>query len=220
MVNFRNLLLNNLFLKLISLFFAIILWFYITPVVSRDTLEMNYALPLQLKNIPEDMIVTGKVEDHINVRLKGRQSIIRDLDPDELNVSLNLSGAREGARYYTLDHDNLNVPGKVDVVSMNPQKIKIEIVRLMRKEVDVKANISGKPASGYRIKSVSVSPAKIILEGPESEIKKGPLMEDININVSGRRSSFSKEVKVKIPLRNLRILGNDIVIIDVEVERI
>ena len=220
MVNFRNLLLNNLFLKLISLFFAIILWFYITPVVSRDTLEMNYALPLQLKNIPDDMIVTGKVEDHINVRLKGRQSIIRDLDPDELNVSLNLSGAREGARYYTLDHDNLNVPGKVDVVSMNPQKIKIEIVRLMRKEVDVKANISGKPASGYRIKSVSVSPAKIILEGPESEIKKGPLMEDININVSGRRSSFSKEVKVKIPLRNLRILGNDIVIIDVEVERI
>jgi len=220
MVNFRNLLLNNLFLKLISLFFAIILWFYITPVVSRDTLEMNYALPLQLKNIPEDMIVTGKVEDHINVRLKGRQSIIRDLDPDELNVSLNLSGAREGARYYTLDHDNLNVPGKVDVVSMNPQKIKIEIVRLMRKEVDVKANISGKPASGYRIKSVSVSPAKIILEGPESEIKKGPLMEDININVSGRRSSFSKEVKVKIPLRNLRTLGNDIVIIDVEVERI
>jgi len=220
MVNFRNLLLNNLFLKLISLFFAIILWFYITPVVSRDTLEMNYALPLQLKNIPDDMIVTGKVEDHINVRLKGRQSIIRDLDPDELNVSLNLSGAREGARYYTLDHDNLNVPGKVDVVSMNPQKIKIEIVRLMRKEVDVKANISGKPASGYRIKSVSVSPAKIILEGPESEIKKGPLMEDININVSGRRSSFSKEVKVKIPLRNLRTLGNDIVIIDVEVERI
>ena len=97
MVNFRNLLLNNLFLKLISLFFAIILWFYITPVVSRDTLEMNYALPLQLKNIPEDMIVTGKVEDHINVRLKGRQSIIRDLEPDELNVSLNLSGAREGA---------------------------------------------------------------------------------------------------------------------------
>ena len=220
MVNFRNLLLNNLFLKLISLFFAIILWFYITPVVSRDTLEMNYALPLQLKNIPDDMIVTGKVEDHINVRLKGRQSIIRDLDPDELNVSLNLSGAREGARYYTLDHDNLNVPGKVDVVSMNPQKIKIEIVRLMRKEVDVKANISGKPASGYRIKSVSVSPAKIILEGPESEIIKAPLMEDININVSGRRSSFSKEVKVKIPLRNLRILGNDIVIIDVEVERI
>src|SRR3989338_9799758 len=220
MVNFRNLLLNNLFLKLISLFFAIILWFYITPVVSRDTLEMNYALPLQLKNIPDDMIVTGKVEDHINVRLKGRQSIIRDLDPDELNVSLNLSGAREGARYYTLDHDNLNVPGKVDVVSMNPQKIKIEIVRLMRKEVDVKANIPGKPASGYRIKSVSVSPAKIILEGPESEIIKAPLMEDININVSGRRSSFSKEVKVKIPLRNLRILGNDIVIIDVEVERI
>ncbi|HAS17446.1 MAG TPA: hypothetical protein DCR39_06060 [Nitrospiraceae bacterium] len=220
MVNFRNLLLNNLFLKLISLFFAIILWFYITPVVSRDTLEMNYALPLQLKNIPDDMIVTGKVEDHINVRLKGRQSIIRDLDPDELNVSLNLSGAREGARYYTLDHDNLNVPGKVDVVSMNPRKIKIDIVRLMRKEVDVKANISGKPASGYRIKSVSVSPAKIILEGPESEIIKAPLMEDININVSGRRSSFSKEVKVKIPLRNLRTLGNDIVIIDVEVERI
>lgn len=219
MVNFRDLLLNNLFLKLISLFFAIILWFYITPVVSKDTLEMNYVLPLQLKNIPEDMMVTGKVEDHINVRLKGRQSIIRDLDPDELNVSLNLSGAREGSRYYTLDHDNLNVPAKVDIVGMDPKKIKIEIVRLMRKEADVKVNVTGKPAAGYRVKSVSVSPSRITLEGPEYDMKKAPLLEDININVSGRRSSFSKEIKINIPLRNLRILGNDIINIDVEVER-
>ncbi|MEK6583700.1 MAG: hypothetical protein AABY66_02485, partial [Nitrospirota bacterium] len=77
----KDLVFENLSLKIASLFFAGILWFYITPISIRDSVEVNYVLPLELKNIPENIMVVGKFDDRINVRLKGRQNILRDIAP-------------------------------------------------------------------------------------------------------------------------------------------
>lgn len=125
----RELLFNNLFLKLISLFFAVTLWFYVAPNAPLDTLEINYVLPLELKNIPDNMMTTGKIEDRINVRLKGRQSVIREIDPNQLNVSLDLSSAKEGEISYKLNPKNINVPPNVEIIRIEPSTINIELVK-------------------------------------------------------------------------------------------
>lgn len=134
MDNLRGLLLNNLFLKLISLIFAFTLWFYIAPIAPRDTLEVNYDLPLVLKNIPANMMTAGKIEDQISVRLKGRQSVIRDIYPGQLSVSIDLSSGKEGTRLYKLTPENINLPPNVEVIRIDPKTIKIEMVRLVKKE--------------------------------------------------------------------------------------
>ncbi len=216
----RDLLLNNLLLKLISLFFAVTVWFYVTPIAPRDTLEVNYVLPLELKNIPDNMMTVGKIEDRINVRLKGRQGVIKDIDPGRLSVGLDLSSAREGTRSYRLNSDNINLPSGVEVVRIDPKTIRIDIVKLVRKDVDVKVNIAGRPAPGYRVKRVSVNPSRITIEGPESEIRTLSLSEEgLTVNVAGRKNSFSKEIKIGLPLHNIRVLGRDVVVVEVEVEK-
>ncbi len=216
----KDLLFNNLFLKLTSLFFAVTLWFYITPIAPKDTLEVNYVLPLELKNIPSNMMTIGRIEDRISVRLKGRQGVIRDINPDKLSVSLDLSNAMEGVRFYNLDPDNINMPPNIDVVRIEPKTIKIDMVKLLRKDVDIKVNITGRPAPGYRVNRVSVNPPLITVEGPEAEIKTISSLEGFTINVAERRSSFSKEIKVSTPQRNVRIIGKDVIIVDVEVEKL
>ena len=213
----KELLFNNLFLKLVSLFFAVTLWLYITPIAPRDTSEVNYILPLELKNIPNNMMTIGKIEDRISVRLKGRQGIIRDIDPAKLSVSLDLSKAMEGLRFYNLDPENINVPPNIDIVRIEPKTIKIDMVKLMKKDIDVKVNITGTPPSGYKVKSIAVNPPLITIEGPEAEIKNISFLEGLNINVADRKSSFSKEIKIGMPQRNVRITGKDVVIVDVEV---
>lgn len=220
MSSFRGILTNNLFLKIISLFFAVTIWFYISPVISKDTIEINYALPLQLKNIPENVMIAGKVEDHINVRLKGRQSAVKELDMGQTNVSIDLSHGKEGTRLYTLDRSNINIPANIDVVMIDPKIIKIGMVRVLRKHLKVKVEISGVPAKGYRVRRVYVKPSEVAVEGPESELESLVLLEGLSIDVSGRKSSFTKEVKVNVPQRNVRVLGNEVILIDVEVERI
>lgn len=212
--------LNNLFLKLASLLFSILLWFYLTPIAPRDTSEVNYVLPLELKNIPGNMMTIGKIEDRISVRLKGRQAIIRDINPDKFSVSLDLSNAMEGTRFYNLSPDNINAPSNIDIVRIEPKIIKIDMVRLMRKDVDVRVNITGKPASGFRVKGVNVNPPQITIEGPETEIKNMSSLEVLTINAADKKSSFSREIKLGTPQRNVRIIGKDIVIVDVEVDKI
>lgn len=204
---------------MISLFFAITLWFYVAPVAPRDTLEVNYVLPLALKNIPDNMVTVGKIEDRISVRLKGRQGVIRDIDPGQMNVSLDLSNAREGVRFYKIGPDNINLPSNVEVVRIDPKTIRIDMEELAKKEINVKVNITGRPAPGYEVKGISVNPERITVEGPKAEIKKLSLLEGLTINVAGRKSSFSKEVKISMPLPNVRIIGKDIVVVDVEIDR-
>lgn len=218
---FRGIFLNNIFLKIISLFFAVAIWLYITPIISKDTIEINYSLPLQLRNIPENIMVAGKVDDHINVRLKGRQNAIKELDIGQVNVSVDLSNGKEGARLFTLTRSNVNnIPPNIDVVRIDPGIIKIDIVRLVRKEMVVKVMLKGTPARGYKVKSVSVKPNMVTVEGTETELINFPLLEGAAIDITGRRNSFSKEVKINIPRRNVRIIGKDVVLIDVEVGKL
>ncbi len=218
----KNLIFENLFLKIASLFFAIILWFYITPISTRDTLEVNYVLPLELKNIPVNMMVIGKFEDRINVRLKGRQNILRDIDPNQLSVSLDLSNVRAGEKFYTLDNSNINIPAntKMDVIRIEPKKIKIDIVRSVKKEIKVKIHIKGKPASGYQVKGVSITPPQVMVEGAEDEVKALSVLEGPDINIAGRKNSFSKEIKIDTPLHNVRISGERVVVVDVEIGKL
>lgn len=219
MAYIKDLFLNNLSLKLISLFFAATLWFYVTPIAPKDTLEVNYVLPLELKNIPPNMMTVGKIEERIGVRLKGGQGVIRDIVPDKLSVNLDLSNASEGVRFYNLDPDNINVPSNIDVVRIEPKTIKIDMVKLKRKDVDVKVTLTGNPASGYRVKQISVNPPVITIEGPEAEVKNISSLEGLTINVTERKRSFSREVKIGTPQRNVRIIGKDVVIVDVEVDK-
>jgi YbbR domain-containing protein len=217
---FRGMLLNNMSLKIISLFFAVILWFYITPIITKDTIEINYALPLQLKNIPEDLMISGKVEDRINVRLKGRQNGIKELDMGEVSVSLDLSHGKEGSRVYALDRSNINIPPNIDVVRFDPKIVKIDMVKINKKNLKVNLEISGIPARGYRIRRVFIRPSEVTVEGPESELKSINLLENLLLDVTGRKSSFSKEIKINISQRNVRIIGSNVIRIDVEVEKI
>jgi len=218
----KDLVFENLSLKIASLFFAVILWFYITPISIRDSVEVNYVLPLELKNIPENIMVAGKFEDRINVRLKGRQNILRDIAPGQLSVSLDLTNVRAGQKYYTLDNSNINVPPgtKIDVIRIEPKKIKIDVVRSLKKDIKVQIDVKGRPAAGYKVKDVSINPAQLTVEGAEDEVEALLLLEGPAIDVTGRKRSFSKDIKIDTPLHNVRILGGRVVVVDVEIGKL
>jgi len=218
----KDLVFENLSLKIASLFFAVILRFYITPTSIRDSVKVNYVLPLELKNIPENIMVAGKFEDRINVRLKGRQNILRDIAPGQLSVSLDLTNVRAGQKYYTLDNSNINVPPgtKIDVIRIEPKKIKIDVVRSLKKDVKVQIDVKGRPAAGYKVKDVSINPAQLTVEGAEDEVEALLLLEGPAIDVTGRKRSFSKDIKIDTPLHNVRILGGRVVVVDVEIGKL
>ena len=56
---------KNLFLKLLSLAFALILWFF---VMGEQKQEVAFNVPLILKNIPDGLMVANEVPSQVDVR--------------------------------------------------------------------------------------------------------------------------------------------------------
>jgi hypothetical protein len=110
----------NLGLKLLSLVVAVLLWGY---VIGQGQLEVNLVVPLELRNLPPSLSVTGEVADYVDVRVSGRESRVKRLTPREVTVALDLSGAGPGRHVYLLGSEAVTLPPNVRVVSLRPQRV-------------------------------------------------------------------------------------------------
>jgi YbbR domain-containing protein len=124
MANFRRLVFDNFLIKVISFVAAVGLWFYVS---SRGDSEINLMVPLELRNVPPSMTVIGGIPDFVNVKLKGRHDAIRGLDPSQVNVELDLTGADRGENYYTLTMANVHVPPTVEVTNLTPNTLALRL---------------------------------------------------------------------------------------------
>ena len=76
----------------------------------------------------------------------------------------------------------------------------------------------GKPADGYRVAGVTVTPSTVVVAGPQSTLD---LLEDLSISdpvdITGRTETFSVEVEPQWPADSV-YLSADTVTLTVEIE--
>jgi YbbR domain-containing protein len=118
-------LLDNVLIKIVSLVFAVILWFYVN---SKGVVEMDIAVPLELRNLPLNLTITGDVMDEVNVRVKSRERILRDMAEGRIHAVLDLAGAHAGENVYLLDAAAVERPEGVQIERISPRRIRIRTV--------------------------------------------------------------------------------------------
>jgi YbbR domain-containing protein len=121
----KALLLDNVLIKIVSLVFAVILWFYVN---SKGVVEMDIAVPLELRNLPLNLTITGDVMDEVNVRVKSRERILRDMAEGRIHAVLDLAGAHAGENVYLLDAAAVERPEGVQIERISPRRIRIRTV--------------------------------------------------------------------------------------------
>ncbi|MFQ5646154.1 MAG: YbbR-like domain-containing protein [bacterium] len=155
--------LNNLFIKILSLLLACILWFF---VVVENKPETNFQVPLQAANLDRELGLATNIRDYqIDIKLKGPESILRGLTAQQLKMSLDLSGAKEGNRYFTLTAQDVTVPKHVQVVRIAPSEVHLIIEPIVQRIVPVEPVILGIPAQGYHLEEIRVFPDHVRLSG-------------------------------------------------------
>jgi len=70
---FKRAFTQNILLKALSLFTAIVLWIIVSG--ERDT-EWPYLIPLELKNIPADLVITNDIPEFLDVKIQGAKSFM------------------------------------------------------------------------------------------------------------------------------------------------
>ncbi|MEW6410730.1 MAG: CdaR family protein [Nitrospirota bacterium] len=215
-MRFKSLLLRNSGLKIASLIFAIILWFF---VISRGKSEVNFEVPLEFKNIPSTIELTGDIVKSIDVRVQGQEGVLRNLRSHQINAYVDLTGAKAGESTYYITQSNINVPMNVKVSKVSPSTIKVRLEKLLKKDIEVEAHIIGKPAPGFKIQGLEVTPSTVRIEGLKKEINSIKTLKTEPIDISGAKEGISQVVKVNTAGRNIRSLNKEEVKVNIKISK-
>jgi YbbR domain-containing protein len=216
-MDFRKILFDNWSIKLISLGFSIALWFYVT---STGKTEMTLTVPLELRNIPQGMTVVGDVTSTLEVRVQGQERVLRDSAfGKKVTGMLDLSMAREGENTVRISPDDIKRPDGVMVSHLSLSEVNVKLEPLVRKTFRLRPVLHGAPAAGYRLTGITVTPAKITVEGPSSVMKTLGKLETMPIDIQGSKESLTLEPKIDYQGQPVKLLEKNIVV-RVNIERI
>ncbi len=167
---------NKIMYALVSLVIAFSLWVYVITVVSPESEDTFYNVPVVLNNeaILRDnglMIVSGS-DSTVTLKLKGNRSELNDLKTSDITVLADLARIQEPGRLelpYTVA-----VPGNsaFEVVDQNPKKVVLEIAQWASKDVDVQVAYTGSIPADYvaDTDSVELDHQKVTITGPKDVI--------------------------------------------------
>ncbi len=182
---------ENWILKLISLTFAVILWFF---VMGERKLEIGFQVPLELENVPPGLMVANEVPSTIDVRISGPRTLLMNLQPNDISIAVDLEDLPPGITTFKRLEERLNIPTALKVTRLFPSFIDVKLERVEEKTLPVRPVFAGTPAEGYRIGEFQVSPLLVTVEGAESELKNLTEISTEPINIEGSRESFALTV--------------------------
>lgn len=179
---------DNWVLKLLSLAFALVLWFF---VMGERKLEVGYTVPLELKNVPAGMMVANEVPSLVDVRLSGPRTLLMNLGPKDVSISVDLVDLKPGLTSFKRLEERLNIPSGVKVTRLSPSFIDVKLERIREKPVPVKVVVSGIPAEGFQLGNIQLKPEQVTVEGAESEIKDISEVTTDPVDVEGAKEHFT-----------------------------
>ena len=207
-MNLRKLLFDNWGIKLLSLGLSLTLWFYVT---SKGKTEITLTVPLELRNIPQNMAVVGDVAGSLEVRVQGQERALRDVASGKKVVGvLDLSMAKVGENTVRLSPDDIRRPSGVAVAYLSPSEVKVKLEPLVRKTLRLRPVLRGTPAAGYRVGKISTSPSRITVEGPASMMSRLDNLQTLPIDIQGARADVTVEPKIDYEGMQVKIIEKKI----------
>ncbi len=187
---------QNLFLKILSLAFAVLLWFF---VVLEDKVEKEVPAEVKIKNIPQGLILVKKPPRYVTVYVTGPRSILRTLEKNPLSIRLDLKDYGPGEHVIKIKPKYLNLPAGLNVSKIDPPQIEIVLEKTAQKVVKVEPGIYGSPPPGWKIVSIKVKPKKVRISGPKSIISKMRKVRTKAVDINGATQDIRKEVPLDLP---------------------
>lgn len=161
---------SPIFLKIFSVFLAIILWFFVAG-GNQDALGLEVRrtfdnIPLSLRNMGADLVVAETV-DNVTLSLQGVQAAFDGLTPADLEAYVDLNGRKEGWHEVRI---NAIAPPGVSVVRIEPPRANILLDNIISRQMEVAEIFHGEPAQGRVIIESNFEPDYVFVQGPARKV--------------------------------------------------
>jgi YbbR domain-containing protein len=188
---------KNIGLKIVSILLACVVWFAVSAPRRGVVRERIVTASLSLVGVPPHLVITTDIPSSVSVRVRGPMSELRALASQSLEASADLSQINAaGEIEITIRPQHINVPEEIEVVSIQPNKVRFRIEQVRQRAVLIRPFLVGDPPGGYLVGEATATPDRALVSGPASQILKLDEVATERIIMTGRTGTFVQNVAV------------------------
>lgn len=186
-------LINNLGLKILSVFLAFFVWLVVVN-VSNPLTRGSKEVPLDIEN--EQVLlaanrtyeISGKSTVTVNYKVQTRDAY--KISKSDFRAYIDLADLYDVTGSVPVNIEVLNNDSLIKDVEPRQSVVRVETEELQRKRFDLTVKTDGKQADGYEVNGIGITPDYIYLEGPVSQV--GQISHaGIEINIDGLTEDYS-----------------------------
>lgn len=176
----RNFLLTEKFREfLVFLFFVVISFGFWTLQTLDGNFETEFTIPLKLKDVPKEVVITSDLQDEIKVRVEDRGTVLLNymLGRSFLPISIDFSDYANNASRVFLPSEDLKkkvssqLNSTTKLLSIYPDSVGFVYSRGMYKKIPVSISGNISPGIQYYISEIKLSPDSVIVYAPSEILK-------------------------------------------------
>jgi YbbR domain-containing protein len=153
--------------------------------MGEEHSERSYTAPVVISRVPEGLVVVNEGDQFVEVRVSGPRGILNRLADDAFIASLDLAPYGRGEVDVPIPREAIQAPPGVTISRIVPATIKMQLDALVDKEIPLHPVTTNRPAHGYEVKQVVLSPPSLLLTGPETLLNKITEIPTTPISVAG-----------------------------------
>lgn len=185
-------------LRLLALAISAAVWYSVSLSGRENQSEISVDQAIVSYNLPRGVVVLDPVRT-ARVRLRGPGKKIRGLNPSLVKVQVDLGQAEPGELNASLGPDDVQAPDDFEVVSVDPNVIRVRLDREVTQRIPVRAQVTGEPTVGAKAGVPEAYPNMVLVTGPESLVAKIEFLPTRPVNLEGHAATFEQAANVVPP---------------------
>ncbi|MFZ7133787.1 MAG: YbbR-like domain-containing protein [Eubacteriales bacterium] len=185
------------FSVILSIFVAIMIWGYVIGQINPQVEQKFNHIEVKIKNMEvleeKNLILSEDKEYFVDVAVHARRKTLFHFR-NEIELSIDVSKI-DSKGTYNFEVNVDAIPKDIDLVSITPKVISLEVDEIIKDEKEVNINVIGKPQQGLAMIDYVISPKKVTLEGPENILNTVYKVVG-DLNVQGADGDMNKTIEL------------------------
>ena len=208
-------------LRFISLALAVVLWYFVG---GDDTVDKNVMVPIEVINLPRDLVISNQFKREIEVTISGSRSQVLNIEKGDISRQVDLAHAVPGTMVINNENHLISVPRGVKVLRTQPDSIILSLDKLIQKQLAVKPLTKGSPAAHHLLRGITMKPETISITGPQAVLSQVNDLQTQVIDISGMDQPMQLQVPLELSPALLDLIGEtsvtaDLAIVEETVEK-
>jgi YbbR domain-containing protein len=187
--------LHNFWLKVLSLLLAAGLWWRISPDAQPAVVVLHS--PIVFQHVPPHLEISTDSVPEAQIRVRGPERLIRQLQPNEVQAEIDLSEAKAGERTFDLTSQQVRHPSDVRIVQVVPSQVHLAFDTRLTREVEIRPRVT--VAEDEQIAKMEVDPPMITITGPRRHVENIDAAITDTLDATGTKGTAVFSTNVYVP---------------------